>query len=49
MGDAGVLHLSNFLKLKEKVLLILAVMNCAAQGLFANVDHKAVRIVCLLR
>lgn len=28
MGDAGVLHVDNFLKLKEKVLFILAAMNC---------------------
>lgn len=49
MADASVLHVSNFLKLKEKVLHILAVMNCAAQGLFANVHQKAVRIACLLR
>lgn len=28
MADAGVLHVSNFLKLKKKVLRILAGMNC---------------------
>lgn len=31
MGDASVLHVGNFLKLKENVLLILAVMNCVLQ------------------
>lgn len=32
MADAGVLHVSNFLE--EKILLILAVMNCVLHGDF---------------